>query len=701
MTGEDRRQLFLHRDQDMLSGWPKELQADGASSPLLIDLAGQNRNQLVVGTSDGVIHAYTRAGSELRGWPVHTAELPLHPKEVAYRSVGRHHRCAVLGALAGGDLFGDGRIEIVADDLCGNVYAWDARGRLLFHQHSKRAYSGAPLQPFHTVRRGPRDRTEAGFLGSPVLAHLDGKAGGPLDIIVAGEDRHVYAWQPKPGNVSGRSLPGFPVLVADPDKISGVGPTTHHLTFSAQRAGANPDISQDQGKIVDTPAVADLDGPGKPPSIIVGTNEEYLTGTGDEGQINAGSTTAGSLTAVGATGQLTFANGRAYVIRSTGGTMSCSGGKCHSSAFRPGWPVKLGIIDAGLLPDVGEGIDGSPVVAPLTCPSGGGGMKIGLAPDAGPAYIFNRDGTSCYGKDPSGHDNPLETDYSQGHGQYDHPGFAAVGYPAFGSFDGHTINFFTPEAGLLRAVDLLLNEYQGGQDFIGGWNPATAQPLPGFPAEVNDLQFLTGPAVGQITGGTGQAVIGGTASLDLAAFSSQGVAPNAAWPKLTGDWTIATPTLGSFGTLDSARSAHKDVVSITRTGTLAIYGTPAPACSPSSSPRFHHDDWNSGNYLTDAVTPGHPSDVGWHPKWGRILSFDAPGSDLMCGQVTRYQVATSGRRITAENFARAKRLQVTWKTVAPDADEFLHIPRAARKFVAVRAVDSAGNVGLPAVVKVG
>ena len=42
---------------------------------------------------------------------------------------------------------------------------------------------------------------------------------------------------------------------------------------------ANPANDEDQGKIVDTPAVADLDGPGKPPTIIVGTNEEYLTET--------------------------------------------------------------------------------------------------------------------------------------------------------------------------------------------------------------------------------------------------------------------------------------------------------------------------------------------------------------------------------------------------------------------------------------
>ena len=258
------------------------------------------------------------------------------------------------------------------------------------------------------------------------------------------------------------------------------------------------------------------------PSILVGSNEEYLANTGDEGGMNAGNLTSTSLGALGATGILSFANGRVYAIKSTGGTMTCADGGCHSSAFDPGWPVKIGIIDAGLLPDVGEGINGSPVVAPLTCPSGGGGVKIGVAPDAGPAYVLNSDGSSCYGTDPSsGHYNTLETDAKAGIGQYDHPTFAAVGYPAFGSFDGKAIDLFTPEAGLLRALDVALNDYQGGQDFIGGWSPTTGQSLAGFPAAVNDLQFLTGPVVGQITARGSQAVIGGTSSLDLAAFTAR------------------------------------------------------------------------------------------------------------------------------------------------------------------------------------
>ena len=61
-----------------------------------------------------------------------------------------------------------------------------------------------------------------------------------------------------------------------------------------------------------------------------------------------------------------------------------------------------------------------------------------------------------------------------------------VSMDPFGTLDGHTTDFFAPEAGVIRALDVALNDYQGGEDFIGGWDPTTAQQLPGFPAEVND-----------------------------------------------------------------------------------------------------------------------------------------------------------------------------------------------------------------------
>jgi hypothetical protein len=656
MSGEDRRQAFLHRDQDMLPHFPLEMKSDGDSSPLLVDLDGDNRNELVVANSDGVVHAYRPDGSELAGWPVHTRPLADHNAARAYS--------AVLGALASGDLFGDGRQEIVADDNGGNVYAWDEHGNEVFHQESDSDFSGAPLSEFETVRKGPRDRTEHGFLSSPVLADLDG---GGLDVIAAGDDRHVYAW-----HSDGSAVDGFPKIVVDPAKVDSIDPATGHVNFNST-VSADPGIDEDQGKIIDTPAVAQVDGADKPPTIFLGTNEEYPVG-GDEGDINAG-VTAASLGVVGQTGILGFANGRVYALRNDG-------------SIAAGWPKKVGIIDRGLLPDVGEGVNGSPVVAPVTCPSGGHGMKVAVAPDAGPGYVFNPDGSSCYGTS-NGADNTLETDFAAAAPQkYDTPTFPAVGYPAFGTLESSASepDVFMPTTGLIRALDVVAPEYQGGQDFISGWNANTGQFRPGFPSPVNDLQFLTGQAIGDVAGVPGtQQVLGGTASLDLQALNSAGLPASTAWPKLTADWTVATPTLGSFGTLDTDTHAHKVVVSLTRAGTLAVYDTPAGACSPSSSPRFHHDNANSGDYTRDAVPPGKPYD---ESAGAGDVTFKAPGDDLLCGRAKGYQLVASNHPVTEHTLAGTTIVATAW-----DPGSGHTVATAAGRYVGLRFVDEQGNVG--------
>jgi hypothetical protein len=215
---------------------------------------------------------------------------------------------------------------------------------------------------------------------------------------------------------------------------------------------------------------------------------------------------------------------------------------------------------------------------------------------------------------------------------------------------------------------------------------------------MNDLQFLTGPAIGQITASGGQDVVEGSSSLDLQAYDAAGLPAGPAWPKLTGDWTVATPTLGSFGTFDTSPAAHKVLVSITRSGTLSVYNTAAPVCSPSSSPRFHHDNWSSGDYSVDAIDPGKPYNVA---RGGSTITFNAPGGNLMCGRAARYQLVTSNRPITPENFASAKRLTGAPHAAAAGARQSLTVPAGVERYVAIRAVDQAGNLGLPAVIDTG
>ena len=127
---------------------------------------------------------------------------------------------------------------------------------------------------------------------------------------------------------------------------------------------------------------------------------------------------------------LSYANSRVYAFEANGTLVS-------------GWPAKVGIINSELLPDVGEGITGSPVLAKLTCASGGAGVKVGVIPDAGPGYVFNADGSSCYGQIRRPRQRARDRRLGRRR-QIDHPVSRPSAYPAFGDLGGAA-------AGLRRA----------------------------------------------------------------------------------------------------------------------------------------------------------------------------------------------------------------------------------------------------------
>ena len=683
-TGEDRRQMFLHRDQDMLEGWPKQLAGDVEASPVLADLDGDNRNELVVANSDGFIHAFRRDGSQLPGFPIRVDSLPLHRGGRAFRSgeVSDDYGGAILASPAVADLDRDGAPEIVVANLEGKVVVLNEARADVLELEADPKFSGKPLEAFENVRKGPQNRTQHGFLGSPVLADLDRNDEGRLEIIAAGMDRHVYAW-----NDDGTPVSGFPTLVVDPEKVTAIDPVTHAVTFDPAKTGDPGDFQQ--GAIIDTPAVGDLDGAddGRP-EILVGTNEEYDVNA-DGGQ-NIGN--APSATPVGLI--LQPGNGRLYALKADGDP----DGKLLEGdpPWLAGWPFKVGILYAGLLPVVGEGITGSPILAEVDCPSGGGGPKVGVVPAVGAAYIVNPDANSCHGKGQGGKDNALAFEFSAGARKYDTPTIPAVGHPAFGNLGPGAPSFLTPVAGLQRAADAALNEYQGGQDFLGAWNSETGQYRPGWPSPLNDLQFLTGPSIGDIDDLPGEEVVSASASLDLVAFNAAGVAVNDRWPKLTSDWTVANPALGSFGTIDTEEDAGKVVIGGTRSGLLLAYSTDASACSPSSWPRFHHDNANSGDYRRDAISPGRPMDARVE---GADLKWRAPGDDLLCGTAASYEAVTSAAPIDERNFDDATPLEGEPEPAEAGTEQSMALPEGHPRYVAIRALDEDGaNVGRPAVV---
>jgi hypothetical protein len=688
LTGQDRRNFFLHKDKDLLPGFPKELDTDGASSPALADLDGDNKNEVIFGTSDGDVHAMKPDGSEVSGWPVRVDQLPLHTGGRAFTSGDVSQNVthdAVLASPAVGDIDHDGVPEVVVADFNGKLYVFGADGKLKFKREANPAYSGKPLSPFANVRNGVRFRTQHGFFASPVLANLDASDDGKLEIIAANMDRHVYAWDSK-----GDAMPGFPVTVVDRSKITAIDPVTNAPTFKPKTDLGD---ALNQGAIIDTPAVANITGD-KRPEIIVGTNEEYPAG--DDGGFNAGSLNTASLSLLAQSGQLDLVNSRVYAIKPTGDPKGPA--DLGTDAFVTGWPVKVADVFAELLPVVGEGVTGSPVVGTVNCPSGGSGVKVGAMSVAGPGYFFNPDGTSCYGKS-NGHDTAMSVEgpgFAANSPKYDHPVIPVAGQPTLGNLDPSGISFLAPSAGVMRALDLALNEYQGGQDFTGVWNSSTGEFHPGFPAVQNDLSFLTGPSVADVDSVPGDEVLSATASLDLNAFNAQTgeYADPTRWPKLTGDWVVANPLIGSFGQLETDSATHNRVIELTRAGTLFAFDTPAPACPVGSWPRFHHDNASSGDFSRDAIAPGAVTDA---KVLGNALVFKAPGDDLLCGNVDHYEVVTSDVPIRGGDFGGAASLKPA-SASAPGASQTLDLKFALRRYVAVRAVDEQGNAGRAALV---
>jgi hypothetical protein len=667
-TAIEQREFFAVDQPGLLAGFPKYLNADGASSTALADIDGDGKDDLIVGDGNGFVHVYKAGGGEAPGWPVHTEQIPVARwKSPVYAPM-------LLGSPTVADLDGDGNPEIAVATIEGQVHVWHADGTPAagFPVRSNPAWSIEPgcetTIPVCDDFMGPggdvRDKintVDRAFSSSPSAGDLDPSYPG-VELVAGNLDGHVYAW-----HADGTTVPGWPVLLREPSKVAAVQPATHKATF---KADANAAYGR---QVLTTPTLGDVDGDGLL-EVAVNVDEEYE----DQPNWSLRDPTLDAIGAVASPG-----NTRVYLLHHDG---TRHPGKARvanlgDNAYVRGWPVPIAMFQTELLPEVGSGSDGAPTMADV---DGDGTAEIATISIGSPAYLLKADGTSFYGSGPDGRYLTMATSPAEfKSGATDGPSFASLGGAVFGRLagPGSPIAVASPATGLRRALDVVLPEQQiGAEDHLSAWDARSGTYLPGFPALMNDLQFFNTPAIADITGDGLAEVLEGSAVYDVRAYGLGGLVPDG-WPKFAGGWVVQTPAVGDLdgdGSLDLAVG--------TREGDLFVWHTAGTTCGGREWPKYQHDLRNSGSYATDA-TP--PAVVGGLARDGNTIRWTAPGDDGRCGTAKSY-------RITIDGVLSATAPPVP---AAAGAVQTLAIPAAVRA-VTIQAVDHAGNLGIPCTITI-
>ncbi len=588
LKAEDRRTIGVRHDPTLLRGFPKRIGGEIAGGPSYVDLEGRHQLDLVYATADGDVNALRPDGREVPGFPVHTdfdRQIdPNNPENFparAYRTVPalRNVRDPVVG-VAVGDLFGKGRLDIVATTSNADVYAWDAHGHRLpgFPVSSARRYWTLPV-PTPAVPTAHSRLPARGDLAPPVLASLEG--GHRLDILMSAYDGHVYAWRP-----DGRPVPGWPVEVKLP-------------AADFARLGVDPSQYIRDSKLMYPVAVGDVLGTGHP-QVFVSSFEcdnahpaAFLYGIWGNGNVHAG------------------------------------------GAYLPGWPVRLASLDECYdqsIDFVGEGTS-PPVIGNF----GAGHLQVISSPVSGGVDVINGDGTiartlslscssaACQPNAPYRPTGDAITITITGQGGLGD--LANTGTPEFlqSSIGAET---FTSAMGSSGQAAL-------PQAYEKVWNVATGAVAPGFPVRQDGFPFFDAPLAADLAGDGTRQVIEGNDSYWIHAWDIHGgEAPG--FPKYTGQWPSFSGVVG-----DATMNGRLRFADGTREGWLFVWRVHGDARLDNSWSHLRGDNYNAGLYGLDTQRPEAILDL--HRR-DRTLRWRAPGGDYELGAATAYQVLACSDR---------------------------------------------------------
>ncbi len=474
------------------------------------------------------------------------------------------------------DLDGDGVLEVVIASSGGEIHVFRGDGTEpegyplrvapppeMADYGGSAAYLAGAVDP----ERGD------GFIAAPAVADLDGD--GVPEIVAATMAGAIYAWS------DGALREGFPVwsIGREPEEFDG-------------------DDVWDRGFWA-APTLADLDGDAQLEIIVAGMDGRlYIVDHGGRdwgpyplelchpdncGRLGAPIVCSPAVGDVDGDGDLDLALGTNETTEDARFSVSMLIDATTGESL-PGWPrATQGLVgEASLIPIVGEGHPASMALADL---DGDGDLELADSVFLAHTQLLHHDGEELvelahfadeYGEDANT-DEPSLVHFSE--------------HPAFGDLSGDGVpDLVQGGAGTMFLVSLPLVFQRDFQQPVAAWDGASGGFLPGWPQQIEDLQFFMAPAIADISGdGAPEAIAVSGGSL-VHAWDAQGLSP-AGWPKLVGHWVIGSPAVG-----DIDGDGWLDVVVTTRLGWVFAWSTRGPADGVIEWASVHHDAANTSNY---------------------------------------------------------------------------------------------------------